>query len=480
MTIPEGSRVKSITKIIAAKTKISADDVTKALKDPDAIGLPAVAKGNPEGYLFPATYSVGAKTTATDLLKQMVAKTVAVSKDLDIDSRARALGLDGEQVLTVASILEFEAKKDFDYPKVARVLNNRLNDGMLLQLDSTVSFASGREGDVFTMPAERNSDSLNNTYKVSGLPPGPHRISGEKTIKAALNPASGSWLYFVAVNLETGETVFSNTKAEYDRAVTKLEQYCRAADDKTCRCAAPSWGCRSPTPFRRPCIGRPTPSSVSPVPTTPSRSTRTGSQPFLSALGDDVRGSPSRPRSSDARRRSWARPARSSAGSAWPTRSWWRTRACVPTTRTSRAPWPPCSNAALKRLARHASSAAERPRPRWHTRCRRSAPNASSSSYASRPVPQRQRQVAKAAGLAVTVHTIEEPLIDKLDLLISTVPAEVVGSRSHELVDSSRAVFDVVYDPWPHRSPRLPNRPAYASCPDSTCWLTKPRCRWSS
>ena len=58
-------------------------------------------------------------------------------------------------------------------------------------------------------------------------------------------------------------------------------------------------------------------------------------------------------------------------------------------------------------------------------------------------------QAAKAAGLAVTIHTIDEPLIDKLDLLISTVPGEVVGSRSHELVDSSRAVFDVVYDPWP-------------------------------
>jgi shikimate dehydrogenase len=57
--------------------------------------------------------------------------------------------------------------------------------------------------------------------------------------------------------------------------------------------------------------------------------------------------------------------------------------------------------------------------------------------------------VARSAGLDVTVHTIEEPLIDKVDLLISTVPGEVIGSRSHELVDASRAVFDVVYDPWP-------------------------------
>lgn len=234
VTIPEGSRVKSITKIIAAKTKISAADVKKALEDPDAIGLPAVAKGNPEGYLFPATYSVGAKTTATQLLKQMVSKTLAVAKELDIGTRARALGLDGEQVLTVASILEFEAKKDSDYPKVARVLYNRLNDGMLLQLDSTVSYASGREGDVFTTPSERDSDSPYNTYKAAGLPPGPIGSPGEKTIEAALNPAQGDWLYFVAVNLETGETVFSNTKAEHDAAVTKLEEYCRAADDKIC------------------------------------------------------------------------------------------------------------------------------------------------------------------------------------------------------------------------------------------------------
>ena len=234
LTIPEGSRVKNITKLIAAKTKISAADVKKALKDPDAIGLPAVAKGNPEGYLFPATYSVGAKTTATELLKQMVAKTLSVAKNLDIGTRARALGLDGEQVLTVASILEFEAKKDSDYPKVARVLYNRLKDGMLLQLDSTVSYASGREGDVFTTPEERDSDSPYNTYKAAGLPPGPIGSPGEKTIEAALNPADGDWLYFVAVNLETGETVFSNTKAEHDAAVKKLEEYCRSADDKIC------------------------------------------------------------------------------------------------------------------------------------------------------------------------------------------------------------------------------------------------------
>ena len=87
---------------------------------------------------------------------------------------------------------------------------------------------------MFTTPSERDSDSPYNTYKAAGLPPGPIGSPGEKTIEAALNPAQGDWLYFVAVNLETGETVFSNTKAEHDAAVTKLEEYCRAADDKIC------------------------------------------------------------------------------------------------------------------------------------------------------------------------------------------------------------------------------------------------------
>ncbi|MEJ7635699.1 endolytic transglycosylase MltG [Aeromicrobium sp.] len=231
VTIPEGARLKSITKIIAAKTQISAAEVTKALKDGDAIGLPAVAKGNPEGYLYPATYAVGSKTTAVKLIKEMVAKTLAVAKDLDIGTRARDLGLNGEEVLTVASILEFEAKKDEDYAKVARVLYNRIEAGMPLQLDSTVSFASGREGDVFTTPDERDSDSPYNTYKVNGLPPGPIGSPGEKTIEAALNPADGSWLYFVAVNLETGETVFSDTLAEHNQAVKTLEAYCQEDED---------------------------------------------------------------------------------------------------------------------------------------------------------------------------------------------------------------------------------------------------------
>ncbi|MET0448381.1 MAG: endolytic transglycosylase MltG [Aeromicrobium sp.] len=234
VTIPEGSRVDQVVAAVAANTEIPKADLQAVIDDPDQLGLPAVAKGNPEGYFFPATYEVPPGTTAAGLLKQMVDKTVSVAQDLDIGTRAKALGYTGEEILTVASILEYEAKADEDYAKVARVLYNRLDDGMPLQLDSTVSYVSGRKGDVFTTEEERNAESAYNTYQNTGLPPGPIGSPGEKTIEAALNPAEGSWLYFVAVNLETGETVFSDTFAEHNRAVAQLQEYCRTAPDGVC------------------------------------------------------------------------------------------------------------------------------------------------------------------------------------------------------------------------------------------------------
>lgn len=221
VTIPEGSRVGQIVKLIAKGSDIKEKDLVAALDKPETLGLPEVANLNPEGYLFPATYAVEPGTTATELLRQMVKKTLDVSKSLDIDARAKALDMTGEQILTVASILEFEGKLDKDYPKIARVLYNRLDRGMALQLDSTVSYVSGRKGDVWTTPEERADPSEYNTYQHIGLPPGPIGSPGEKTIEAALNPADGSWLFFLATDLKTGKTTFSNTYAEHVAACKK-------------------------------------------------------------------------------------------------------------------------------------------------------------------------------------------------------------------------------------------------------------------
>ena len=161
----------------------------------------------------------------------MVAKSVEVEQSLDLDARVpRRSNLTPEQVLTVASILEYEANKSEDYPKVARVLYNRLAEGMPLQLDSTVSYVSKRSGDVWTTAEERANTSAYNTYHHTGLPPGPIGSPGEETIEAALSPAKGDWLYFVP-DYEDDTTRFSETYGEHLKWVAKLRGYCRESED---------------------------------------------------------------------------------------------------------------------------------------------------------------------------------------------------------------------------------------------------------
>jgi UPF0755 protein len=230
LTIPEGYRVKDITKAIVDKTDITAAQVQAALKDTQALGLPPEANGNPEGYLFPATYSVVPGETAAQLLHQMVAKTVAVEKQLDIAAKAQALGYTPEQIMTVASILEYEGSRDQDYPKIARAIYNRLDKGMAIQSDATVAYANNLSGTVWTTQAQRDNPSPYNTYVHTGLPPGPIGSPGEKTLEAALNPADGPWLYWLVVNLKTGETKFNTTLEGHNRDKALLDEYCKTSN----------------------------------------------------------------------------------------------------------------------------------------------------------------------------------------------------------------------------------------------------------
>jgi UPF0755 protein len=230
LTIPEGYRVKDIVKAIDAKTDITAAQVKAALKDTKAIGLPAEANGVVEGYLFPATYTVVPGETATQLVKQMVAKTVQVGQQLDLAAKAKAIGLTSEQVLTVASILEYEGSRDEDYPKIARAIYNRLDKGMAIQSDATVAYANNLADTVWTTQAQRDNPSPYNTYVHTGLPPGPIGSPGEKTIEAALNPADGPWLYWLVVNLRTGETRFNETYEGHLKDREVLRKYCETSD----------------------------------------------------------------------------------------------------------------------------------------------------------------------------------------------------------------------------------------------------------
>ena len=230
VTVPEGSRASSIVATIAKKTDFKKARLQALLEQPGQLGLPASAKGNPEGYLYPATYVVTPDMSALDLLRQMVAKTVSVEKSLDLATKAEGVGLTPEEVLTVASILEFEASRDEDYPKVARAIYNRLDKGMALQSDATVAFANDKSGTVYTSDDERALDSPYNTYKNTGLPPGPIGSPGQKTIEAALNPSSGDQLFWVVVNLRTGETRYADNYADHLKNVAVFREYCKTSD----------------------------------------------------------------------------------------------------------------------------------------------------------------------------------------------------------------------------------------------------------
>jgi UPF0755 protein len=230
VTVPEGSRVKSIVAAIVKNTDLKRAAVESALKQPGKLGLPAAAKGNPEGYLYPATYVVPPNLTALGLLRQMVAKTVSVEKDLDLATKAQALGYTPEEILTVASILEFEASRGPDYPKVARAIYNRLDKGMALQSDATVAYANNKSGTVYTSSDERALDSPYNTYRNTGLPPGPIGSPGETTIKAALNPSQGHQLFWVVVNLRTGETRYADNYQDHLKNVALFRRYCQTSD----------------------------------------------------------------------------------------------------------------------------------------------------------------------------------------------------------------------------------------------------------
>ncbi|HEY9477182.1 MAG TPA: endolytic transglycosylase MltG [Microbacteriaceae bacterium] len=227
VTVPEGTTVQGVVKRLAElseSTGIDEKELQAAVKDYKSYGLPAAAP-NLEGYLFPATYTIEPKTSAHDIIQTMVTKMFQV---LDAAGIAPA---DRHRVLTLASITQKEGGPESDFAKVARVWDNRIEQGMNLQSDATINYVVGTNS--VTTTDEERADASNpyNTYANPGLPIGPIANPGEAAIEATLHPAKGPWLYFVLVNGETGETVFSTTFDEHRAAVTRWQAWLRAHPD---------------------------------------------------------------------------------------------------------------------------------------------------------------------------------------------------------------------------------------------------------
>jgi UPF0755 protein len=220
VTLPEGLTAAVTLQKVAAATHVPLDQLQAAAANPAAIGLPPYAGGKVEGFLFPATYDFEPNTTPTEMLQAMVDRTQKALDGLAVPADQRM------HVLTEASIVQAEGKTPDDMAKIARVLDNRLAAGMPLQLDTTVNYANGKNG-VTTTAQDRANPSPYNTYAHPGLPPGPIGNPGEDAIRAVLAPAQGSWLYFVVVNPDTGETRFATTPQEAQANTALFQQWLR-------------------------------------------------------------------------------------------------------------------------------------------------------------------------------------------------------------------------------------------------------------
>ncbi|HIT75760.1 MAG TPA: endolytic transglycosylase MltG [Candidatus Avipropionibacterium avicola] len=235
VAIPEGLRLSQQLQRIAEDedTDFDLKALRKAAKDRKALGLPDYAP-SAEGFLFPNTYDAPQGTESIELLARMVAEYNAVAEDIQLVDRAAALKMKPLDLVIIASIVEREVNSPDDRAKVARVIVNRLAQDMPLQMDSTVHYAIDDYTTTTTTDEQRADKSPYNTYVHKGLPPGPISAPGRAALEAATSPAAGDWLYFVTVNLETGETRFANTLEEHEGNVALFQQWCQANPGKGC------------------------------------------------------------------------------------------------------------------------------------------------------------------------------------------------------------------------------------------------------
>jgi UPF0755 protein len=219
--IPEGKTVKQSVDIIKKASDIPQADFDTVLQNTTL--LPAEANGCFEGWLFPATYEFEYNTTAQDIIKAMIKKTQTVLATLGISLA------DAQETITKASIVQREVTSKQDMAKVAQVIENRLAKNMPLGMDAIVGYGySNGQGDAgLELPQSYldDPDAPYNARLQTGLPNTPISNPGEDALKAVLKPTEGDWLYFVAVNPDTGETEFSETEAEFEASKAKYKAW---------------------------------------------------------------------------------------------------------------------------------------------------------------------------------------------------------------------------------------------------------------
>jgi UPF0755 protein len=231
LTVPEGYDVDKIASLVAKKTDFKKEDFIKVMKDdkffeqlktqyPDLLTDAGNAKDvryRLEGYLFPATYNVHKNRSLEDLVTQMVDTTNQILTPYY--SQIKEKGLNVQEVMTLASLVEKEGVTQSDRKKIAQVFFNRIEAQMPLQSDISILYALGEHKEVVTIK-DTEVDSPYNLYTNTGYGPGPFDNPSQEAILAVLDPTENDYIYFVA-DISTGKVYYAKTYEEHMELVEK-------------------------------------------------------------------------------------------------------------------------------------------------------------------------------------------------------------------------------------------------------------------
>lgn len=227
LVIPEGWNLEGIAPRVEEITGIAADSIIDVATDTAAVNRYGVPGPTLEGYLYPATYTFPIDAPLDTVLGQMVATYRRVWTP-ERQSRADAMGLSQREVVTLASIVEKEARRAEEMPVISAVYHNRLRIGYPLQADPTVQYALGGHRErLLYADIDSVADNPYNTYRNAGLPPGPIASPSVRAIDATLAPADVDYLYFVA--RRDGSHVFTRSLEEHNRAKAAIRRERNAA-----------------------------------------------------------------------------------------------------------------------------------------------------------------------------------------------------------------------------------------------------------
>ena len=224
ITIPEGWEVSDIVPALSREAQVPAESLEVAVRDTGLLRRAGAPTKTLEGYLFPETYVFSHGASAYQIVRSMLVQFERRWKS-EWDKQLDSLKMTRHQIVTLASIIEKEARLPKERPIISAVYHNRLRLGMALQADPTVQYALGEHKER-VMERDLAVKSPYNTYQNPGLPPGPIASPGAASIEAALFPADVPYLYFVAH--PDGHHEFRRTFREHSDAVRQMRAERRA------------------------------------------------------------------------------------------------------------------------------------------------------------------------------------------------------------------------------------------------------------